>query len=194
MLDTASNVNWEEEEAVQADTQATKHVKQLWTNVPAGTLGRSKPPSQPSYSSSFSRYILLMSSEGNATEYCKIIFQAISAVLVINDGLTGSPGRAITKDSAPIYENAKALFYLSFHLERQMQVILGKAARCLHLDYCEIPNAAPQEEHNAICMYHTHAQHLIIVALLVNTFRPCRLFSVGFCLQIPFLLSSVLLC
>lgn len=57
-----------------------------------------------------------MSSEGNVTERCKLIFWALSAVLVITDGLTGSPGRAITKDSAAIYEYAKALFYVSFHL------------------------------------------------------------------------------
>lgn len=41
-MDTASNVKWEEEEDVQADTQATKHVNQCWINVPAGTLRRSK--------------------------------------------------------------------------------------------------------------------------------------------------------
>lgn len=36
-----------------------------------------------------------MSSEGNATEHCKLIFCAVSAVLVINDELSVSPGRAI---------------------------------------------------------------------------------------------------
>lgn len=42
-MDTASNVDWEEEEdVVQADTQATKHVEQCWINVPAGILRRSK--------------------------------------------------------------------------------------------------------------------------------------------------------
>lgn len=47
-----------------------------------------------------------MSSKGNVTQHCKLILWAISAVLVINVGLTGSPGRAITKDYMREYQSS----------------------------------------------------------------------------------------
>lgn len=58
--------------------------------------GGLKSASSPFCCCTILRWILLMSSEGNATEHCKLIFCAISAVLVINDELSASPGRAIS--------------------------------------------------------------------------------------------------
>lgn len=58
-----------------------------------------------------------MSSEGNVSNLCRtLVFLAVSAVIIINEGLTGGPGRAITQDSRAICENAKALFSVFFHL------------------------------------------------------------------------------
>lgn len=79
-----------------------------------------------------------------------------------------------------------------------MQTTLWKAARKPQVSSSWLlweSRAAPQEEHNAGCVYCTHAQHLIIVALLsLMLSDPVGyFFSLGFCLQIPFLLATVLL-
>lgn len=161
-MDTAFHVNCGEEEVGRCRLQIMPStVGPMYLLVHWGGL---KSASSPFCCCSISRQILLMSSEGNATEHCKLKFCAVSAVLVINDELSVGPGRAISIAISYIAAESKAQCYPSFHLQRQMQVTLRKAASEPQISSSWLlwdPRAAPQEE--PVC--HTYAQHLIIVAL-----------------------------
>lgn len=85
----------------------------MYLQVHGGGL---KSASSPFYCCSILRYILLMGSEGNTTEHCELIFCAVSAVLVINDELSVSPGRAISMAFSYIAVESWAQCYFSSHL------------------------------------------------------------------------------